>query len=172
MPEPWRAVFGDVQLDSKAIPLWLKHLPWVPIFPVFKHQETGDIFQASPTPKKGSNLVGLPGVAHTFRALLVPPQSVKVVVVGQDPYPDITDATGQSFEQGSIEDWVDDAHRVAGSLKPILQTAAAAVLGDERYRVQWKGWNELADNIAKKKVKLAPPRKLFPAYQKQGIRMR
>lgn len=170
LPEPWRPVFKGVKLDSKSVPTWLKHQPWVPIFPVFRNQSTGEVFQASPEPEKGTNLIGIPKVAHTFRALLVPPDEVKVVVVGQDPYPDITDATGQSFEQGSIEDWVKDSHRVAGSLKPILQTAAAAATGDDkRYRVQWEGWDALASDIADRKVRVASPDKIFQAYQKQGV---
>lgn len=177
LPEPWRPIFKSTTLDAKSIPLWLKHQPWVPIFPVFRNQATGEIFQAAPIPKpdrdkgiKSPNLVGLPYFAHTFRALLVPPDEVKVVVVGQDPYPDIKDATGQSFEQGSINDWVKDSHNVAGSLKPILQTAAAADRNDDkRYRVPWKGWTALASDIAAKKFKVAAPDQIFPAYQKQGI---
>ena len=97
LPEPWRPVFKNIALDASGVPLKWKHEPWIPIFPVFKSQIDGSIVQASG--QKG-NLIGVPRDAHTFRALLVPPDKVRVVIVGQDPYPDIADATGQSFEQG------------------------------------------------------------------------
>lgn len=176
LPEPWRPVFRNVSLNSAGVPARWRHDPWVPIFPVFKHRETRKVFQAGGIRRTDQvNLVGVPYFAHTFRALLVPPDNVRVVIVGQDPYPDITDATGQSFEQGNLRGWVQDAHWVAGSLKPILMVAAAEHTGNSAYaqpkpsRYADPGWNLLVNRLATKKLKLAPPDKLFPAYQKQGV---
>jgi uracil-DNA glycosylase len=39
----------------------------------------------------------LPDKKHLFRALELKPDQVKVVIVGQDPYPNISDAIGLSF---------------------------------------------------------------------------
>jgi uracil-DNA glycosylase len=39
----------------------------------------------------------LPDKKHLFRALELKPEQVKVVIVGQDPYPNISDAIGLSF---------------------------------------------------------------------------
>ena len=39
----------------------------------------------------------LPDKKHVFRALEIPPSEVRVVVVGQDPYPNSSDAIGLSF---------------------------------------------------------------------------
>ena len=39
----------------------------------------------------------LPDRKSVFRALLIPPDEVKVVIVGQDPYPNISDAVGLAF---------------------------------------------------------------------------
>ena len=39
----------------------------------------------------------LPNKKHLFRALELKPEQVKVIIVGQDPYPNISDAIGLSF---------------------------------------------------------------------------
>lgn len=39
----------------------------------------------------------LPDKRHVFRALETPPEAVKVVIVGQDPYPNVSDAIGLAF---------------------------------------------------------------------------
>ena len=39
----------------------------------------------------------LPDKKHLFRALEIKPEQVKVIIVGQDPYPNISDAIGLSF---------------------------------------------------------------------------
>ena len=39
----------------------------------------------------------LPDKKHLFRALELNPEQVKVIIVGQDPYPNISDAIGLSF---------------------------------------------------------------------------
>ena len=39
----------------------------------------------------------LPDKIHLFRALEIKPELVKVIIVGQDPYPNISDAIGLSF---------------------------------------------------------------------------
>lgn len=175
LPEPWRPVFKNVTLNSAGVPTKWKHDPWVPIFPVFKDYRTQKVFQARGIRRSDKfNLIGIPYYAHTFRALLVPPKKIRVVIVGQDPYPDITDATGQSFEQGNLRDWVQDAHNVAGSLKPILKLAAAAYTGYKYYAkpmVNFKdpGWDRLVNALSAGDLKLMSPDKLFPAYQKQGV---
>jgi uracil-DNA glycosylase len=39
----------------------------------------------------------LPDKRYVFRALQTPPEAIKVVIVGQDPYPNIADAIGLAF---------------------------------------------------------------------------
>lgn len=39
----------------------------------------------------------LPDRAHVFRALEIPPESVKILIIGQDPYPNASDACGLAF---------------------------------------------------------------------------
>lgn len=175
LPKKWRRAFANVKLNSAGVPAKWKHHPWVPIFPVFKHRATGDVFQADGIPRsKSPNIVGVPFNAHTFRALLTAPEKVRVVIVGQDPYPDIVNATGQSFEQGNLSDWVRDSHRVAGSLRPILKLAGHDHTNDRRYsrpRSGYRdpGWDHLTKSLSANSLRLASPDSLFAAYQRQGV---
>ena len=67
----WRPVIDGVELAFDAVDGALELHPWEPIFPSRRHVE----------------LPGEPDGAHMFRAFdNLPPQSVRCVVVGQDPY--------------------------------------------------------------------------------------
>jgi len=154
LPKPWQPVFEDVQLNASGVPEAMKHHPCVPIFPVLR----------------APHALGAPRFAHTFRAFKgLSPKKVRVVVVGQDPYPDIAKATGQSFEQGNLRDILLDSHMVSSSLRSILQNAAADKYGHARYRDPGKGWTHLIRDLQKEKLQLAPLGCLFSRYQKQGV---
>ena len=58
----------------------------------------------------------------------IDPSSVKVVIIGNDPYPDPYRATGRSFEQGDVTDWIeglDVGGRVTPSLLGLVYASAA-----------------------------------------------
>lgn len=159
VPAAWRASVGNVELDAAAVNSKYMIDPWVPIFP------NCGLSEVLGGPKQGNKRI-----YHTFRALqLVTPTRVKVVILGQDPYPDIAKATGASFEQGGLVDWVKDAHRVAASLRNILLCAAETHTGDARYRDPERGWTILVDALASSKLTLPTPYALFPAYGQQGV---
>jgi uracil-DNA glycosylase len=159
LPAAWRDAVGDVQLDAAAVNGDYMIDPWVPIFPNCGLSEV-----------LGGPKVGNRRIYHTFRALqLVPPGRVKVVVLGQDPYPDIAKATGASFEQGGLVDWVKDAHRVAASLRNILLCAAAAETGRAQYLDPANGWTRFVDALSARRLALPAPYQLFPAYGRQGV---
>lgn len=57
------------------------------------------------------------------------PEEVSVVIFGNDPYTRVEQATGRSFEQGNLTDWVKDVQvrrRISPGLKSILCAAASA----------------------------------------------
>lgn len=160
VPVPWRSYVTGVTLDYDAVDSQLRIDPWVPIFP---NAGAADILGA---PKSGNGR----RVYHTFRALqLVRPEAVRVVILGQDPYPDVAKATGASFEQGDLIDWVKDEHRVSSSLRAILQCAAEDKTGDTSYRDPEGGWDRLVRALAENRLKLASPASLFAAYGTQGV---
>jgi uracil-DNA glycosylase len=159
VPPAWRDAIAGVKLNAAGVDNRYTIDPWIPIFPSYGDAEL-----------LGAPKLGNRRIYHTFRALqLVPPDKVKVVVLGQDPYPDVAKATGASFEQGGLGDWIKDAHRVAASLRNILLCAAAAHTGRDDYRDPERGWTRFIDNLAAGRLALPSPYQLFPAYGRQGV---
>lgn len=72
VPESWRAILSELEEEINEIGRQL--------------QSKAD---------QGERI--LPDKRHVFRALETPPDAVKVVIVGQDPYPNISDAIGLAF---------------------------------------------------------------------------
>lgn len=109
VPEAWRDVLEDAVPDLDSIPMDLAH--------------DGATQPAYP-PLQADN------GQHLFRAFYeTTPAAVRVVVIGQDPYPERRRATGRAFEDGGT------AHGlgVANSLRRLLQSAletAPAPQGD------------------------------------------
>lgn len=72
--------------------------------------------------RKGESISGAPQCAHVFRAFDdLQPSEVKVVIVGQDPYDNVAQATGRAFEQGGLCTWKPSQGRVAPSLQNIVK---------------------------------------------------
>src|SRR5689334_17825116 len=90
LPPSWRIYFEDVELDYSHVDPSIALLPSEVIWP----QE--------------SNADG-PSRAHLFKAFRsVPPEEVRVVIFGNDPYTRLSQATGCSFEQGDVTEWAGD----------------------------------------------------------------
>src|SRR4051812_21210510 len=85
LPASWRTFFADADVDASLVPVGLPLVaPHDVIFPG----------------RKGAPSAGAPAGAHFARAFdQITPGKVRVVVIGQDPYPSIGQATGRSFEQ-------------------------------------------------------------------------
>lgn len=112
------------------------------------------------------NADGLPsGSRHLFKAFDdLAPRDVRVVFLGQDPYPLEARATGRSFEPGDIESF--DDPNVAVSLQRLLCRMIQADLAIETPSDQiYKSL--LAD--AKHTHDLSSPTHLFDHLAKQGV---
>ena len=113
--------------------------------------------------------VVLPGAradAHVFRAFDdLQPASVRCVLIGQDPYPMLSRATGRSFEQGDLDAWVSKASSVASSLRVLLRMLVAARTGNTAVlRMTWANFVKFTATI-----NLESPRELFDHLQSQGV---
>ena len=113
--------------------------------------------------------VVLPGAradAHVFRAFDdLQPASVRCVLIGQDPYPMLSRATGRSFEQGDLDAWVSKASSVASSLRVLLRMLVAARTGDTAVlKMSWANFVKFTATID-----LESPRDLFDHLQSQGV---
>lgn len=104
------------------------------------------------------------------------PSDVRVVVFGNDPYPDPLRATGRSFEQGDLESWIEslsEPGRVTPSLLNLI-SAAVALLPDAA------GLNLASPNLHGRRevlrcalqngtVALPVPRSMFEVLTGQGV---
>lgn len=89
LPEAWREVFRDVDINLAAIPDGAEIPDDIQIFPGRRDLAINDA----------------PAGAHICRSLdEVDPNQVRVIVLGQDPYPDVVAATGRAFEDGTEDE--------------------------------------------------------------------
>jgi uracil-DNA glycosylase len=97
------------------------------------------------------------------------PDQVTAVVLGQDPYPRSSRATGRSFEQGDLPRWKRTPSDVAESLRRILQVVAYSRTGRNLYLEGDGAWGTLVDDIDAQLIDIAQPREFFDRWQAQGI---
>lgn len=153
----WRAALADVEPDFDAVDPALQHESWEPIFPT----------------RKGKMIPGAPRKAHIFRALDgTGPADVRAVVIGQDPYPNVSWATGRAFEQGDLEDWLSNPALVSDSLERIIPAVAVARTGNPEYTDLTnasKAWARVVADLASGALTLHSPPRLFDHWQHQGV---
>jgi hypothetical protein len=123
----WQHLLGDAAPALSAVPTTLQYDP-----------------EAAPIrPSRGVRHRFERDDAHTFLALrAVEPHAVRVVIVGQDPYPTLGSATGRSFDDGRLRTWDEPGRAPAMSLKRIVQVLAVARTGDPTWAAP-DGWKRL-----------------------------
>lgn len=101
-----------------------------------------------------------PPAAKVLRFLEFPLSSAKVVILGQDPYPQPGAATGRAFEVGSLRSWNQPFKNI--SLKNILRALYKAYSGQV---IKFSQLKEKLDN----EFPVLPPDQLFQHWEKQGV---
>ena len=91
---------------------------------------------------------------------------LKIVILGQDPYPQEGRATGRAFEVGDLASWGDSFRQV--SLKNIVRLIHKTSNNIERYD-QIKSFSEIKALILKDEFKILRPNELFKSWEKQGV---
>jgi uracil-DNA glycosylase len=92
--------------------------------------------------------------------LTLPLDRVKVIILGQDPYPQKGVATGRAFEVGTLNSWHDTYNNI--SLKNIIRSIYSA------YHNQYLRYNEVKEKMDHSFPILSPD-KLFKHWEKQGV---
>lgn len=87
-------------------------------------------------------------------------QQVKIVILGQDPYPQKGVATGRAFEVGPLKSWNDKFSNI--SLKNIIRAIYFA------QNNEYLKYSEIKSKIGNE-FKLKEPNKLFVEWEKQGV---
>lgn len=150
----WAAVLGDVELGFEAIDPTLELELWEPVFPV----------------RRGRDFPGAPKGAHMLRAFDgVAPQDVRVVILGQDPYPCPAFSTGRAFEAGNVARWRELEKMFSSSFRTLLQLLAAARSGDDSYAVSTAGWARVIDAIEAGRLSMPPAAEIAGLWEHQGV---
>jgi uracil-DNA glycosylase len=148
----WRTVLAGVDPNLLGVGSTLTFDPAGPIYPS----------------RRSSPLPGARSDAHVFRAFEgLAPSKVRCVLIGQDPYPTLSRATGRSFEQGDLDQWAPSASAVASSLRVLLRMLIVARTGDTA--VLKMSWSSFAKLVATPAIQLEAPRDLFDHLQSQGV---
>lgn len=154
LPASWRKILGDTELNfgSRA----------------FMCQCRAD--EIVIPGRKGEVIPGAPAQGHVFRAFdHLRPDNVRAVILGQDPYPSPTWATGRAFEQGSLTEWPQSRREIADSLRRIIQVLVNARTGNMKYIDGDHGWKVLLEDLHKGRLLLEPPGRLFDHLQHEGV---
>jgi len=99
---------------------------------------------------------------RVLRFLERDPASVRVVVLGQDPYPAPGAATGRAFEVGGLTDWAAPFRQV--SLKNILRAVYAAYGGEP-----YSPYRDVLRAVKEGRFNILPPDRLFASWEEQGV---
>lgn len=149
-PSHWQPVLAGVNPNALGVLVTLTFAATEPIYPT----------------RRNVDLAGARTDAHVFRAFDdLEPANVRCVLIGQDPYPVLSRATGRSFEQGDLDAWVSKASSVATSLRVLLRMLVAARTGDATVlKMTWPNFVKFSATIS-----LESPRELFDHLQSQGV---
>jgi|SRR5579883_2936633 len=150
----WRSVVAQTELGFDAIDPTLMLEPWEPVLPS----------------RRGKALPGAPKGAHIFRAFeKIAPRDVRVVVLGQDPYPCSAFSTGRAFEAGNVAEWRELEKMFSVSVRTFMLLIAAARSGDESYSRSAAEWPRLRDQIEAGAFAIEPAAAIADRWVGQGV---
>lgn len=107
-----------------------------------------------------------PEKPRVLRFLETDLNTIKIVILGQDPYPEKGKATGRAFEVGGLNKWDEPFRQV--SLKNMVRLIYKAQKGIEDYDSIPK-YLHILDEIKQGSFKIANPPDLFESLEKQGV---
>jgi len=91
---------------------------------------------------------------------------IKVIILGQDPYPEKGRATGRAFEVGDLHFWTEKFRQV--SLKNIVRSIHSVYNGHVKYE-EIKKFSEIQEEIKRGEFNILPPDELFKSWENQGV---
>ncbi len=114
--------------------------------------------------KIGSNIN--PAPENVLRFMKSDLYNIKVVILGQDPYPERGRATGRAFEVGDLLSWNQAFRQV--SLKNIIRLIHKSYKDINEYK-DIKKFSEIQKEIKSGKFSILPPDEIFKSWEKQGV---
>lgn len=118
--------------------------------------------------RRAAPIQGAPPGSHICRAFdNISCDDIRVVILGQDPYPSAACATGRAFEDGS---WTGGrTEDLADSLKGLMLAALAARDGENKISFEANQWDKIRKEIEEGKIKFPPLDQHFDALENQGV---
>jgi uracil-DNA glycosylase len=107
-----------------------------------------------------------PSYENVLRFLMTDLNEIKVVILGQDPYPEKGRATGRAFEVGDLISWNQKFRQV--SLKNIIRLIYKNYNNIEDYNKILK-FSEIQKQIIEGNFNISTPDKIFKSWEKQGV---
>lgn len=101
-----------------------------------------------------------PKAEKVLRFLEIPIDRVKIIILGQDPYPQRGVATGRAFEVGTLNSWFDKFSNI--SLKNIVRAIYHA------YNDEYLKYSEIKGKMDTG-FTIKPPYEIFSSWEKQGV---
>ena len=101
-----------------------------------------------------------PSSERILRFLEFPLSAAKIIIVGQDPYPQPGVATGRAFEVGDLKSWDEKFRNI--SLKNIIRAIYKAYTG------KILKYNEIKDKL-NGEFSILPPGILFRHWESEGV---
>lgn len=106
-----------------------------------------------------------PDRKHVLRFLNTNVEALKVVILGQDPYP-APIATGRAFEVKNLASWTQPFRQV--SLKNIVRLLYKTYFNIDEYG-KIPSFDEIKKEIEQGHFPILPPNQLFESWEKQGV---
>lgn len=106
-----------------------------------------------------------PDRQHVLRFLETDARNLKIVILGQDPYP-APIATGRAFEVKHLTSWSQPFRQV--SLKNIVRLLYKTYRNIQEYS-QIPSFDRIKDEIEKGQFPILPPSRLFDSWERQGV---
>lgn len=120
--------------------------------------------------KEIENLIGdefTPSPKKALRFLSIDLNHIKYIILGEDPYPQESVATGRAFEvynvETCVETWQDTS--INSSLKNILKLIHKHQQGNSKVKSIAEVRKEIKDGI----FKILPPDEIFVHWEKEGV---
>jgi uracil-DNA glycosylase len=150
----WRTLVSSKELGFEAMDRTLTLEPWEPVFPA----------------RKGKRYPGAPKNSHIFHAFdSIEPADIRVVVLGQDPYPCGAFSTGRAFEAGNVAEWRELEKMFSVSVRTFMLLIAAARSGDQSYARSIAEWRRLRAEIEAGAFALEPAAEIADRWTGQGV---
>ena len=103
-----------------------------------------------------------PSMENVLRFLTLDLSSMKALIIGQDPYPQLGVATGRAFEVGTLKSWHDTFRNT--SLRNIVRALYAVDHPDNLLT-----FKDIKKEMKAERFHLLSPSLLFEHWEKQGV---